>query len=130
MERVPVTLAAALLLKEGEISISDIEAIPFVEGERAALAIAARLTHRFDTYTKRRRVSAASGPGAWEDVIVLRARPPIRHTREYRPRADVTDQPSEKAAARAFDRGQFEEALRKVSRRVKPSVPDTASPGT
>jgi len=47
-ERIPFRLALALLLQEGQITISDIEALPFVESERLARAIALSLINRLD----------------------------------------------------------------------------------
>ena len=79
-------LAAALLLKRGEITISDIEALPLVEDERQAMHIADRLAEMFATYRQQRRIGRAGHGSSYEDVIILHpsARPHIeraaRHT--------------------------------------------------
>ena len=44
---ISVTLAATLFLRKGDVSISDIRALPFVSDEQEAFAIAGRLTEAF-----------------------------------------------------------------------------------
>lgn len=44
---VPTRLAAAILVKHGEISLGEIRALPLVEDQRAVLAIADLLAHNF-----------------------------------------------------------------------------------
>lgn len=68
-----IKLATAILLTEGEISLTDIEALPFVEDRELAREIAESLRRRFDTNTAQRRISGASGAAGLEDVIVLRS---------------------------------------------------------
>jgi len=68
-------LAAALLLREGAISVSDIAALPDVEDESDALAIASGLMQRFDTYRARQEVNLADNLAVWEDVMILRNHP-------------------------------------------------------
>ncbi len=69
---IPIKLATALLLNEGQISISDIEALPLVENEQMAYHIARHLADRFDTYTSQRETGGATG-FSWEEVLVLRS---------------------------------------------------------
>ena len=44
---ISVTLAATLLLRKGDVSISDIRSLPFVSDQQEAIAIAGRLTDAF-----------------------------------------------------------------------------------
>lgn len=73
MNNLATRLAAALFLKRGEISLSDIEALPFVEDEYEAANIARRLMEMFDTDMRRRRLGGSTRASDWEEVIVLRA---------------------------------------------------------
>ena len=66
---IPVRLAAALLLHEGEISFAEIRALPFVEDQSYALAIADILAQRFRVERAERRV--AQSDSQYEDVIRL-----------------------------------------------------------
>ena len=68
---IPVRLAAALLLHEGEISFGEIRALPFVEDESYALAIADILARSFRVERSERRV--AQSESQFEDVIRLLA---------------------------------------------------------
>jgi hypothetical protein len=79
MNDMALTLAAALLVKDGEISIGDIEALPFVESDQEARDIAGRLTRRFDTYIAQRRMRGVAGPSSREEVIILRRPQSFRH---------------------------------------------------
>ncbi len=47
---IPTRLAAALLLKRGEISLDDISSLPFVESKESAETIVYRLTRFFQIY--------------------------------------------------------------------------------
>jgi hypothetical protein len=58
-------------MQDGEITLSDIEALPFVENSESALLIAAWLAQSFDVETYQRR-KPTSGSGSWEDVIRLK----------------------------------------------------------
>lgn len=77
--RIPIKLATALLLNEGQISISDIEALPLVEDEQMAYDIARYLADRFDTYASQREISGAAG-FSWEEVLVLRSPAALHRT--------------------------------------------------
>ena len=59
---IPTRLAAALLRTKGEISLNEIRALPLVEDDDVALAIADLLAHRFhvEHYERRDMVSAFS----------------------------------------------------------------------
>lgn len=70
-ERVAYTLAAALLIHNGEIALSDIAALPFVEDEETVATIVARLRKNFDTYAAQRRIDGDAN-SAVEDIIALR----------------------------------------------------------
>jgi len=71
-EKAATKLAAALLLLDGQISVADIAAFPFVDEEAMALAVARKLMESFDTYTTQRQVLATdSSAPIVEDVIVL-----------------------------------------------------------
>ena len=48
LEELSFKLAAALLMRDGQLSVNDIEALPFVEDEALATAIALSLINRFD----------------------------------------------------------------------------------
>jgi hypothetical protein len=74
-EKVAYALAAALLIDNGEIALSDIAALPLVENDDVVTAITARLRTNFDTYEAQKRIDGdANSP--LEDVIVLRT--PLR----------------------------------------------------
>lgn len=55
--RVPMKLAAAILIEHGEISLGEIRALPLVEDEQSVLAIADLLAHNF----------SVAQFGRWED---------------------------------------------------------------
>lgn len=55
---IAVKLAGMLLLRNGEITTSEIESLPFVNGRQEALAIAQKLSRAFDS---RYRVEVSSG---------------------------------------------------------------------
>lgn len=67
-------LAGALLLQKGELSISDIMALPLVEDEEEAALLMSVLLRCFDAEIEQRRVKASIVP-AWEEVISLRSKP-------------------------------------------------------
>jgi hypothetical protein len=69
--RYAIKLAEALLRSEGEITFSEIRAIPFVDDERTANLVVNYLFRNFDvSIEQRRRYDRAGVP--IEDVIVLR----------------------------------------------------------
>jgi hypothetical protein len=72
MNEAAFRLAAALLLHEGEISVSHIEALPLVKGRSEAWSIARELQKRFPTYATSRHRPGVTGLGTWEHVIALR----------------------------------------------------------
>ena len=47
LHNVSVRLAGVLLIQDGEITLSDIESLPFVETREEALSIARKLVHVF-----------------------------------------------------------------------------------
>ena len=66
---IPLRLAAALLLKRGEISLGEIRALPLVEDEDFALAIAEALKQQFDVERYERHVGGAMP--LYDDVIQI-----------------------------------------------------------
>ena len=66
---IPTRLAAALLLDRGEISLGEIRALPLVEDESVALAIADLLAQNFKVERSERRVGQSVSQ--FEDVIRL-----------------------------------------------------------
>lgn len=66
---IPVRLAAALLLREGEISFGEIRARPFVDDDSYELAIADILAQSFKVERSERRV--VQSESQYEDVIRL-----------------------------------------------------------
>lgn len=70
---VATKLASLLLLKEGELPISDIEALPFVEDRKTATAIARKLLESFPAEMYQRHLVRASGLSQWEDVVRLKS---------------------------------------------------------
>lgn len=73
--RIPVRLAAALLLKRGEISLEEIKALPMVNDQDFAIMIANILAARFNAELYERNL----GESAFqvEDVIRLVAPPAL-----------------------------------------------------
>lgn len=69
-------MAGAILLHRGEITISDIKALPLVEDEDIVSVeyIASLLLNSFDAERFQRRTHS-SGIGSWEEVIVLKSTP-------------------------------------------------------
>lgn len=67
---IPTRLAAALLLKHGEISFGEIRALPFVEDEQSVLAIADLLAHKYEV-TRLCRWEDDAPSTRFEDVIRL-----------------------------------------------------------
>ena len=57
---ISVTLAATLLLQKGDVSITDIKALPFVRDQQEAFAIARRVS---DAFGPRCRVEAPDSLG-------------------------------------------------------------------
>lgn len=70
LHEVGVRLAAALLLKDGTISLSDIEALPVVESREDALRIVSQLVRMMDIEERAERVPGRIG--GWETVLRLR----------------------------------------------------------
>lgn len=68
---VSLLLAAALLLREGELTISDIRALPFVDSEEFAEAIVLSLQNRYNAERGQRKIQAGGGITRWEDVLLL-----------------------------------------------------------
>lgn len=66
----PTRLAAAILVKHGEISLGEIRALPLVEDERSVLAIADLLAHNFPV-TRFGRWEDDAPSYRFEDVIRL-----------------------------------------------------------
>lgn len=64
-------IAALLLVQDGEIKISDIEALPFVDSRELATTIAKKLMQEFDAEMYLYRTKEA-GLSFWEDVIRLK----------------------------------------------------------
>lgn len=67
---IPTRLAAALLLKHGEISFGEIRALPFVEDEQSVLAIADLLAQKYEV-TRLSRWDNDASSTRFEDVIRL-----------------------------------------------------------
>ena len=72
LEILSTKLAALLLMHEGEIALSEIEALPFVDSREKALSIAASLASFFDVEMYQRK-EVEGGANSWEYVIRLRA---------------------------------------------------------
>lgn len=85
MSDLATKLAAALLLRRGEITISDIEALPLVQDEREAMEIAERLAEIFSTSRQQRRTDGTGQGASYEDVITLNrsARPRTERAARY-----------------------------------------------
>ena len=66
---IPLRLATALLLQRGEISLGEIRALPLVEDEDFALAIAEVLKQQFDVERYERRVGRSIPQ--YDDVIQI-----------------------------------------------------------
>lgn len=64
-------IAALFLIQDGEIRMSDIEALPFVDSKEFATIIAKKLMQEFDAEIYPRRTREA-GLSFWEDVIRLK----------------------------------------------------------
>ena len=65
---ISIRLAAALLLQRGEISISDIQALPFVENDDAVKVIVESLSSIY--HVERCQYRAATHK--WEDILRIR----------------------------------------------------------
>jgi hypothetical protein len=63
-------IAEALLLSEGEIALSDVEAIPAIEDDQAANRVIGYLVENFNVVMSQRRRHDLSGQPL-EDVIML-----------------------------------------------------------
>ena len=70
VNNISLKLAAALLLQKGELTISDIRALPFVDSEEFAKVIAFSLQNRFNAEWGQRKIQT-SGVSHWEDVLLL-----------------------------------------------------------
>ena len=66
---IPTRLAAALLLKRGEISLDEISSLPFVENKEIAETIVIRLTQHFEVDCHESNASRSTFP--IDDVIRL-----------------------------------------------------------
>ena len=81
---IPTRLAAALLLKHGEISVGEIRALPLVEDEKSVSAITELLARRFQVIRFGRWASDAP-PTRFDEVIRLVEPPDIgRNSSEKR----------------------------------------------
>lgn len=69
-ENISVRLAGALLLHRGELSLGEIRALPFIESDEIAAAVANTLSRAFDVERYERRAGRLSP--YWEEVIRLR----------------------------------------------------------
>lgn len=67
------TMAEALLVSDGEISLGQIRALPFVEDETQVENIVNSLVKEFETEYQLRRTSSSS-ISEWEEVIILKGR--------------------------------------------------------
>ena len=94
-DELSVKLAGLLLLEEGELSVSDIEALPFVGDYELARAIADELVSRFDAIMERRKMSS-SVISQWEDFVRL------KHT---------VDAKKLRKLKRPFSKAEFEDLL-------------------
>ena len=72
LESLSAKIAALLLVQDGEIKMSDIEALPFVDSREVATLIAKRLIQQFDAEMYPRRTKEA-GLSFWEDAIRLKS---------------------------------------------------------
>ena len=72
-------IAAAILLNEREITISDIRAIPFIESDEQAMAVAKNLTQIFNVEVEQVMYSSAFMP-QWVDVLRLKEDQPDSHS--------------------------------------------------
>ena len=61
---ISVTLAATLLLQKGDVSISDIRALPFVRDQQEAFAIARRLSDAFGSRCRAEALDSLGGDNA------------------------------------------------------------------
>lgn len=67
---IALRLAEALLLNKGEISIKDIEAIPFLDDPKDAELIASYLQRKFKTKIFTHKITEEEISG-WEELIKL-----------------------------------------------------------
>lgn len=72
LQVVSTRIAALLLLDRGQITLRDLEALPFVEDQETALAIAARLARTFDVETYQTSRGRENTLDPWDYVIRLR----------------------------------------------------------
>lgn len=71
VEKLGLRISAVILLRKGEISIEDINSLPFVESDRSARIIADSLLKLFDADVVCKKIS--SSPFLkWEESIFLR----------------------------------------------------------
>lgn len=63
-------IAAAILLKDKEISVSEIRALPFVESDEEAMVIAKQLSQMFDVEV--RQIKSTSPVPQWIDLLKLK----------------------------------------------------------
>ena len=81
--RIPVRLAAALLLKRGEVSLEEIKALPMVNDQDFAIMVANILTARFNAELHERNLGKSASQ--FEDVVRLVAPPALGGRRNSRP---------------------------------------------
>lgn len=74
LESLSTKIAALLLVQRGEITLADIQALPFVDSPERAAAIAARLAAAFPVHTYQRKRSASDAT-SWDEVIRLEEAP-------------------------------------------------------
>src|SRR5213076_2968612 len=101
LDRMNLRLAAALLLRNGELSVADIQALPSVKTRDAALVIARELLREFDA---RQSIRPVAGRVVDSETFIELNSPPPR-------------QRSEPVQA-GMTREEFHTALRRVSRRT------------
>ena len=102
LDSLTAKLAALLLLQEGELAMSDIEALPSVDDPEIARDIAQCLIDTFDAEWEQRRIGPAE-TGFWEAIIRLKEQPT---------KAKVT---SSNRSAGELTKEHFEDILRKAS---------------
>jgi hypothetical protein len=72
LTKVSTKIAAALLMRNREISFSDIRALPFVESDDDVNQILGALLHSFKVERTQRRGGVTNGLSVWEDIFELR----------------------------------------------------------
>lgn len=85
---ITLKMAAALLLKEGKLTLSEIEALPFVDSEKLAQAIALSLYNRFDV--------------EWEEDTIRLIKPGLESREAEKSGDDLTREEFEKILERVI----------------------------